>query len=132
MKNARRDRQRARKRVQLVDVMAGPGASVTDDAPQVQEHSDQDGRGFHGVEGNAPASDRTVATVQLPELCRAELLKLFMASKRAELEALRLKQLYESSANAVIAALGLDPRDDNMLDLDLGVIALATKKDGSP
>jgi hypothetical protein len=61
------------------------------------------------------------AGIQLPELSRAALHALYAEQEAA-------KQRYSLALNATLAALGLDPRSPNHIDLDSGVITPAAQE----
>lgn len=57
-------------------------------------------------------------TYQLPEPARAHLLALYLKHKTAEAE-------YTTAASATLRAFGLDPQDENQINLDTGVVTPA-------
>jgi hypothetical protein len=68
-------------------------------------------------------------TIQLPERCRANLMKLYQDKEIAKAQAQGTEAIYNTAVNSAITVLGLDPQDDNELNLDTGVITLAEKKE---
>jgi hypothetical protein len=62
-----------------------------------------------------------MSEIKLPELCRASLFTLYQRAQVAQAE-------YTNAASHALAALGLDPREDNGLNLDTGVVTPAKKE----
>lgn len=76
-------------------------------------------------QGSTPVSkDRSPKAlgtpIKLPELSRAGLLALYSEYKAAE-------RLYQTALNSAVMALGIDPREDNRIDLDTGIITPVPK-----
>lgn len=70
--------------------------------------------------------------IQLPELCRAGLLDLYVKAETAKKAHTLAAQTYTIASNSALTAIGLDLRDNININLDSGQVTVEPKEPVAP